>query len=297
MPSHARNKLSDRRVQSEKKPGIYGDGGGLYLRVRPTGRSWIFIGTLKSKGQLKIKNTGNGKRIELGLGSAVDVGLAKARQRAAEIRDMLLEGIDPRVERLKSKDEAKRAEAPSAVTFGAFALELLDTIEDGFKNQKHRQQWRSTLETYAKPIFELPIADVTTQHIVDILQPIWLTKRETASRVRGRIERVLDAAKVKGLRDGDNPARSRGHLDLLLPKSTKTVRHHPALPYKQVADFIASLRQRAGIAARALEFTILTGARSGETRGMTWAEVQPGGGALDRSSVTHEGWRGARGAA
>lgn len=273
MPSHARNKLSDRRVQSEKKAGIYGDGGGLYLRIRPSGRSWIFIGTLKPKGQLKIKHTGKGDRIELGLGSALDVGLAKARERAAEIRDMLQEGIDPRAERLKSKKEAKPADSEPAMTFGTFAMELLDSIEDAFKNPKHRQQWRSTLETYAKPIFDLAIADVTTQHIVDILQPIWLTKRETASRLRGRIERVLDAAKVKGLRDGDNPARSRGHLDLLLPKSVKTVRHHPALPFKDVAAFIARLRQRSGVAARALEFTILTAARSGETRGLTWAEI------------------------
>ncbi len=273
MPSHARNKLSDRRVQAEKQPGLYGDGGGLYLRIRPSGRSWIFIGTLKPKGEFRIKKTGPGKRIEMGLGSALDVPLAKARQRAAEIREVLLEGIDPRVERLKSKEEAKPADDKPVVTFGGFALELLDTIEDGFKNPKHRAQWRSTLEKYAEPIFELPISDVTTQHIVDILQPLWLTKRETASRVRGRIERVLNAAAVKGLRDGDNPARFRGHLELLLPKSVKTVRHHPALPFKQVAEFIASLRQRSGMAARALEFTILTAARSGETRGMTWAEV------------------------
>ncbi|WP_184249970.1 tyrosine-type recombinase/integrase [Novosphingobium chloroacetimidivorans] len=273
MPSHARNKLSDRQVKSEKKPGLYGDGGGLYLRIRPSGRSWIFIGTLKPKGQLKIKNTGKGDRIELGLGSAVDVGLAKARQRAAEIREMLLEGIDPRVERLKSKEQAKPVDDKPAVTFGAFAMELLDSIEDGFRNPKHRAQWRSTLKGHAKPLFEVPIAEVTTEQIVAVLEPIWLTKRETASRLRGRIERVLDAARVKGLREGDNPARGRGHLELLLPKSTKAVRHHPALPYKQVAAFIASLRQRAGMAARALEFTILTAARSGETRGMTWAEV------------------------
>jgi integrase len=273
MPSHARNKLSDRQVKSVTKPGIYGDGGGLYLRVRSSGRSWIFIGTLKPKGQRKIKGTGSGERVELGLGSALDIGLKKARERAEEIRTMLLDGIDPRVERLKSKEEAKPAANEPAVTFGAFAVELLDTIEDGFKNPKHRAQWRSTLQSYAKPLFEVPIADVSTEQIVAVLEPIWLTKRETASRLRGRIERVLDAAKVKGLRDGDNPARSRGHLELLLPKSTKAVRHHPALPYKQAADFIASLRQRAGIAARALEFTILTAARSGETRGMTWAEV------------------------
>ncbi|WP_288483299.1 site-specific integrase [uncultured Novosphingobium sp.] len=273
MPSHARNKLSDRRVQSEKKPGLYGDGGGLYLRIRPSGRSWIFIGTLKPKGEFRIKKTGPGKRIEMGLGSALDVPLAKARQRAAEIREVLLEGIDPRVERLKSKEEAKPADDKPVVTFGAFAMELLDSIEDGFRNPKHRAQWRSTLKTHAEKLLEVPIADVSTEQIVAVLEPIWLSKRETASRLRGRIERVLDAARVKGLREGENPARGRGHLELLLPKSTKTVRHHPALPFKQVAEFITGLRQRSGMAARALEFTILTAARSGETRGMTWAEV------------------------
>jgi integrase len=209
----------------------------------------------------------------MGLGPAQDVSLAKARERAAEIREMLLDGIDPRVERLKSAEDTEPVSDEPVVTFGSFAMELLDSIEDGFKNPKHRAQWRSTLKNHAEKLLEVPITDVSTEQIVAVLEPIWLTKRETASRVRGRIERVLDAAKVKGLREGDNPARSRGHLELLLPKSTKTVRHHPALPYKQVADFIASLRQRSGIAARALEFTILTAARSGETRGMTWAEV------------------------
>ncbi len=135
MPSHARNKLLDRQVKSEKKPGLYGDGGGLYLRIRPSGRSWIFIGTLKPKGQLKIKNTGKGHRIELGLGSALDVGLAKARHRAAEIRDMLLEGIDPRVERLKSKEEAKPADDKGVGT-GNMWLELgeLSSYPDGYEH-------------------------------------------------------------------------------------------------------------------------------------------------------------------
>lgn len=262
MVSRARNKLSARQVATLTEPNVYSDGGGLYLRVRASGRSWFFIGTY------------NGKRIELGLGSALDVTLAKARERAAEIRSMLVDGIDPRVERAKAK---LVAEEKPAVTFGAFALDLVDSLEDGFKNPKHRQQWRNTLKTYAKPLWDVPIDGVTTEQILAVLQPIWLTKAETASRLRGRIERVLDAAKVRGLRSGENPARGRGHLDLLLPKRSKaSVKHHPALPFAKIAEFMAQLRERPAIAARALEFTILTAARSGEARGMTWAEVNLG---------------------
>ncbi|MBA4353974.1 MAG: integrase [Novosphingobium sp.] len=184
---------------------------------------------------------------------------------------MLVDGLDPRVERAKAKIKVKE-KAP--VTFGAFAMDLVDDIEEGFKNPKHRQQWRNTLKTYAGPLFATPIDQVTTEQILAVLQPIWLSKAETASRLRGRIERVLDAAKVKGLRSGENPARGRGHLDLLLPKRSKTsVKHHPALPFAQVATFMENLRSRPAIAARALEFAILTAARSGEVRGMTWGEV------------------------
>lgn len=257
MATRARNKLSARQVATLTEPNIYSDGGGLYLRIRTSGRSWFFIGTL------------HGKRIELGLGSALDITLAKARERAAQIRAMLLDGIDPRVERAKAKIAAR-----PVVTFGAFAMELVDDIEDGFKNPKHRQQWRNTLKTYAKPLFEVPVNEVTTEQILAVLQPIWLSKAETASRLRGRIERILDAAKVKGLRTGENPARGRGHLDLLLPKRGKaSVKHHAALPFTEIAGFMTSLAQRPAVAARALEFTILTAARSGEARGMTWGEV------------------------
>ncbi|OYU34651.1 site-specific integrase [Novosphingobium sp. PASSN1] len=259
MPSRARNKLSARQVATLTDPNVYSDGGGLYLRVRASGRSWFYIGTL------------DGKRIELGLGSAVDVPLAKAREKAGTIRELLLDGVDPRVERAKSK--IKIEEKP-VTTFGAFAMDLVDDIEEGFKNPKHRQQWRNTLKTYAKPLFEVPIDQVTTEQILAVLQPIWLSKAETASRVRGRIERVLDAAKVKGLRSGENPAQGRGHLDLLLPKRSKaSVKHHPALPFVQIAKFMESLGKRPAVAARALDFLILTAARSGEARGTTWAEI------------------------
>lgn len=259
MPSRARNKLSATQIAAFKTPNVYSDGGGLYLRVRKSGRSWFFIGTLA------------GKRIELGLGSALDVSLAKARKRAEEIREMLVDGLDPRVERAKANI---KVEEEPVVTFGVFAMELVDDIQDGFKNPKHRQQWRSTLKAYAKPLFDVPIDQITTEQLLGVLQPIWLTKAETASRLRGRIERVLDAAKAKGLRSGENPAQGRGHLDLLLPKRSKaSVKHHPALPFAKIKTFMSSLSERPAVAARALEFLILTAARSGEVRGMTWGEV------------------------
>jgi len=315
MSSRARNKLTARQVATLKKPNVYSDGGGLYLRVRKSGRSWIFIGTFHGPERenepdiveakaattdAKAGKTGDAKtkrgkadskgrkgsseetkifakaekpnpRFELGLGNALDVSLAKAREKAAEIRAMLVDGLDPRAERAKAKAKVK---VKPVITFGKFAMDLLDSIEDGFKNPKHRQQWRNTLNTYAKPIFEVPINEVTTEQILGILQPIWLSKAETASRLRGRIERILDAAKAKGLRSGENPARGRGHLDLLLPKRSKaSVKHHAALPFAEVATFMSDLRKRPAVAARALEFVILTAARSGEVRGMTWAEV------------------------
>jgi integrase len=257
MASRARNKLNTKQVASITKNGVYSDGGGLYLRVRPSARSWFYIGAL------------SGKRFEMGLGAVLDVSLARAREKAAAARAHMLEGRDPRYERDKAIVDPQ-----AVITFGAFAMQLVDDIEDGFRNPKHRQQWRNTLKTYAAPIFDVAVTDVTTEQILGLLQPIWLTKPETASRVRGRIERVLDAAKVKGLRHGENPARGRGHLDLLLPRRGKsTVKHHAALPFAQIAGFMVQLRNRPAVAARALEFTILTAARSGETRGATWGEI------------------------
>jgi integrase len=257
MASRARNKLNVKQVAAITKPGVYSDGGGLYLRVRPSARSWFYIGTL------------NGKRLELGLGSVLDVTLAKAREKAAEARTLVLDGKNPRSER----SIPDTPQNPNNF-FGAFAMKLVGDIEDGFKNPKHRQQWRNTLQTYARPLFDLPVDEVSTEDVLSILQPIWLTKPETASRLRGRIERVLDAAKVKGLRSGENPARGRGHLDLLLPKRSKTeVKHHAALSFVEIAAFMVKLSDRQEMTARALEFTILTAARSGEVRGMTWAEL------------------------
>ena len=178
----ARNKLNVRQLASFSKPGVYSDGGGLYLRVRSSGsRSWLFIYAM------------HGKRREMGLGSDLDVTLARARELARVARSKVLDGIDPQVDRMATKAPPK-----DVVTFGRFTTDLLDSIEEGFRNPKHRQQWRNTLTTYAAPLFPKPIEDVTTDDILGVLQPIWLSKNETASRVRGRIERVLDAANVSG---------------------------------------------------------------------------------------------------
>ena len=257
MSSRARNKLNVKQVEHLKKIGVHSDGGGLYLRIRKSGRSWIFIGTV------------NGKRFEMGLGSVLDVSLAKARDKAQEVRQLALEGRDPRTARDKaSKENATR------VSFGAFAEQYVAEIEGDFRNPKHRQQWRNTLKTYGKPMAKVPIAHVDTDDVLRCVQPIWRKKPETASRVRGRIEKVLDAAKAKGLRSGENPARLKGHLDVFLkPRRKATVKHHAALPYGEMPTFMSQLRSRDGVAAKALEFAILTAARSGEVRGMTWGEV------------------------
>ena len=263
---HLRGRLHRRQLPGLTKPGVYADGGGLYLRVRASGtRSWIFVCMVK------------GKRREMGLGSILDVPLAKAREKAGYARTAFLEGRDPIAERAT----ARQAEAPP-VTFDAFADDLIGDIQEGFRNEKHRKQWRSTLKTHAAPLLEKPITEIDTDAIVEVLKPIWLSKAETASRVRGRIERILDAAKAKGLRTGENPARWRGHLDLLLPRRPKTTKgHHAALAFADAGGFMRDLASRPALAARALEFTILTAARSGETLGMTWAEVD-----LDRALWT-----------
>lgn len=253
-----RGRLTVRQVVNLGSPGVYSDGGGLYLRIRSSGtRSWIFVCMVK------------GRRREMGLGSAFDVTLSQARTKAAAARTAFLEGRDPIEERV-----AASAPHPVPITFGEFAEALIDDIEGGFRNEKHRRQWRSTLKTHAVPILGKQISDVDTDDIVSVLKPIWLRLPETASRVRGRIERILDAGKAKGHRTGENPARWRGHLDLLLPRRSKVEQEHfAALPFSGIGDFVQSLRTRPALAARALEFTILTAARSGETLGMTWAEV------------------------
>ena len=210
-----------------------------------------------------------GKRVEMGLGGYPDVSLAEARDAADTARKLAKTGVDPIAAR-----KAARAESATGTAFGTFTLALVDDLEGGFRNAKHRQQWRNTLTTYCRPIWTKPLADITTDDVLECLKPIWTTKAETASRVRGRMERVLDAARAKGLRSAENPARWRGHLANLLPKRHKLTRgHHPAMPFAEVRKFLAALRTVDGVSARALEFTILTAARSGEVLGARWPEI------------------------
>lgn len=250
-------KLSARAVTTLTKPGRHSDGDGLYLVVDPSGaRRWLFM--FRWQGKLK----------EMGLGGTSSVTLAEARDKANAARRQLQAGTSP----LEAKRAAEAA-AQAGQTFGAFADELVEDIKGGFRNEKHKWQWSHTLKIYAASLRPIPIDAVSTEHVLDVLKPLWSTKQETASRLRGRIERVLDAARAKGIRTGDNPARWRGHLDHLLPRRQKLQRgHHPAMPYTDVPGFISELRQRDGTAAQALEMTIICASRSGEVLGATWDE-------------------------
>jgi len=201
----------------------------------------------------------------MGLGSAASVPLADAREKAITARRKITYGINPIDER---KSEG------GIPTFGEIADDVREALSVGFRNDKHKAQWKSTLETYAAPLRARPVDAIATDDVLAVLKPIWTTKAETASRVRGRIEKVLDAAKAKGFREGENPARWRGHLDHLLPRPSKLARgHHAAMPYEDVAAFIAKLRIREATAALALELCILTAARSGEILGVQWSEI------------------------
>lgn len=246
--------LSVQKVKSAQ-PGRHGDGRGLFLYVKPSGtRSWV------------MRYQVQGRRRDLGLGAYPDVSLAMARERAAAARRLIADGEDPISKRQQAKPK----------TFKDTALELIESKRPGWKNAKHAAQWSATLDTYAFPkIGQVQVARIETADVIGVLTPIWTQKTETANRVRQRIEAVIDYATALGIRSGDNPARWRGHLDNLFPKPSKVraVKHHPALAHTDISDFMTELAQRQGVAARALGFTILTAARSGETRGMTWAEV------------------------
>lgn len=247
------NKLTARKVETAK-PGKYSDGGNLYLIVSETGaRKWV------------LRFTWRGRAKEMGLGSAISVPLSDAREKAASARRKIAQKLNPIEERKRDG---------GIPTFGEMADDVRETLSAGFRNEKHKAQWKSTLETYAAPLRVKPVDTIGTDDVLAVLKPIWTTKAETASRVRGRIEKVLDAAKAKGFREGENPARWRGHLDHLLPRPSKLARgHHAAMPYDDVAAFIAKLRKREATAAMALELCILTAARSGEILGMKWSEV------------------------
>jgi integrase len=256
-------KLTALRAAREKKPGVHPDGGGLYLQVGPGGsKSWLY--------RYKI----DGKEHWHGLGSLNAIGLAEARQRAADARRLRADGGDP----IEAKRAAKLG-AATAMTFEQCAAAYIEAHRAGWRNPKHATQWASSLRKYASPVFgSLSVTAVDIGLIMRMLEPIWTTKTETAARVRGRVEAVLDWAKARGYRSGENPARWRGHLDhLLAPKSkVRKVAHHAALPYDELPAFMAALRTHESVAARALEFTILTAARVGEAIHATWDEIDFG---------------------
>lgn len=246
------NRLSARAVAGTLKPGRHADGGNLYLNVTATGaKSWVFF--------YKI----DGRQREMGLGSLISVPLARARELAARHRQTLAAGDDPMSVR----------DVPKAPTFGSAADAYIEAHKAGWSNEKHIAQWGMTLTEYAASLRPMRVDRITTEDVLRVLKPIWNEKPETASRVRGRIESVLNAAAAKGQRSGENPARWVGNLKDLLPARQKLSRgHHAALPLKQLPGFMKSLRELDGISARALEFSILTATRSGEVRGARWEE-------------------------
>jgi len=262
--ARAINKLTPKTVAALRKTGNYSDGGGLYLQVSKYGtKNWIFRFTL------------HGRKREMGLGPLNTITLAEARQAALEYRKLLREGIDP-IEHRKASIQEARLSARRTMTFDDCTAAFLEAKQKEWKNPKHRQQWGNTLATYASPVIgKLPVAEVDTDLVLEILQPIWREKTETASRLRGRIESVLNWATTRKHREGENPAMWRGHLETLLPKPSKIKNnvHHAALPYKDVPGFIREVRRHPGTGAYALEFAVLTATRSGEVLGARWDEV------------------------
>jgi integrase len=256
-------RLTALSVQRAKGRGRYGDGDGLYLQVSPSGtKSWFFRYRLAGS----VSSNGKPMSREMGLGSLATFSLAEARERAREQRQLVAAGIDPIAERDK-------AAARQSITF-AKALERY-IRQPRWRNGKHRKQWTSTLQNYAKSIMPLDVGAIERRQVLAILEPIWWTKNETANRVRGRIEAVLDWAKVYQYRDGENPARYKGNLEMVLASRSKVrkVQHHAALSYTELPDFMRELSAQPGLAALALAFTILTAARTGEIIGARWSEI------------------------
>jgi integrase len=257
-------KLSALQVNKLSKPGLYGDGGCLALQITKAGvKSWLF------------RYMRDGKAYGMGLGPTHTVSLAEARVKALDARKLLVDGKNPLVVKQQKRLDAA-LERAKMMTFDQCAAAYIQAHKSGWKNAKHIDQWTNTLATYASPVFgQQPVAEVDTALVVKCLAPIWEAKTETASRLRGRIESVLGWATTSGYRTGENPARWKGHLENLLAnigKSTRT-KNHPSLPWQRVQEFISAIKARDGVAARALEFAILTASRSGEVRGALWSEI------------------------
>jgi integrase len=265
-------KLTTRAVSAAKRRGLHSDGGGLYLQIARGGsKSWLYRFMLRRKSR------------DMGLGGIDVVSLSEARETALAARKLVKAGIDP-IDNRKAQRAQLAVDAVSGRTFKDCAEKYIASHEKGWRNPKHRDQWRNTLTTYAYPIFgDVSVGAVDTAMVTEVIEPIWATKTETATRVRGRIEAVLDWAKARGYRAGENSARWRGHLENLLPKASKVrkVKHHAALPYEDIATFTKALREREGVSARGLEFLILTAARPGEVTNATWDEVN-----LDKAEWT-----------
>jgi len=263
MPAIQR--LSAARIERQlKKPGRYADGDGLYLQIADGGtRAWLY------------QYSWQGRIRQLGLGSYVHVSLADARKKAKAARDMVGDGIDP-IALKRDKRKASTVKELPPTSFEAFATEYIATHSPSWRNETHRKQWTSTLKAYAFPILgKMPPAEIDTPDVLRVLKPIWLSKPETANRVRQRLETILGASKAAKLRSGDNPAQWDDHLEHSLPALSKirTVRHHPAMPYAELPSFVRKLAKRDGIAARALEMLILTAARTGSLIGMKDREL------------------------
>ncbi len=262
--ARATGRLSPSAVAKARTPGMHADGAGLYLHVGQTGgKSWIYRFML------------HGRPREMGLGPLHTIGLAEARQRALDCRRQRLDGIDPLEARLAARAKVKIEEA-KAISFAACAERYIKAHRAGWRNDKHAAQWASTLATYVHPtIGTLAVSAVDTNLVAKILEPIWAMKPETAGRVRGRIESILDYAATHGWRAGENPARWRGHLENVLPRRAKVraVEHHPALPWPEIAEFMAALGMQEGMGAFALRLAIVTAARTGEVIGARWNEI------------------------
>jgi integrase len=257
-------KLTALAIARVKERGTYGDGGGLYLQIARGGtKSWI----------LRFKR--NGKTRHLGLGPLSVVSLRDARERAVNARRLLLDGHDP-IEQKRALRNAHFLEAIGTMSFDQCAAAFIAAHRAEWRSNKHHNDWIFSLKTYASPVLgTLPVRAITTPLVMKVIEPLWVTKSETASRVRGRIEAILNWAKVRGYRDGENPARLKGHLDHLLPdrKKVRKVEHYEALAYVEIGGFMSELRRQDSVAARALEFLILTAARSGELLKARWSEI------------------------